>query len=160
MAIRSSTFLSQTILRNNDWWREFSDHVYGINPQAVLVGEVLGDREMLRRHAFGNDGLLDEPFMHAARDSIAFPRANVVTAWKNFVDACRDVNRLAHLGPGSRPRSEPFHAFLFLASHDANPRLASHLEQMKRHGMQPSVNEAYRVGMYLLMSLSTAPHSL
>jgi alpha-amylase len=145
------------ILRNNDWWREFSDHVARINPNAVLVGEVLGDRETLRRHAYGHDALLDEPFMHAARSRIAFPSAGFVTAWKEFVNRCRDVNRLAHQGPGSLPRNEPFHPFLFLASHDANPRLASHLEDMKRQGMQPSVDEAYRVGMYVLTSMGKYP---
>jgi glycosidase len=30
------------ILRNNDWWREFSDFAYSVNPKAVLVGEVWG----------------------------------------------------------------------------------------------------------------------
>jgi len=145
------------ILHNNDWWREFSDHVYQIKPAAVLVGEVLGQREILRRHAYGNDALLDEPFMHAARSRIAFPSSNFVTAWRDFVDDCRAVNRLAHQGPGSSPRNEPFHPFLYLASHDANPRLACHLEETKRHGMQPSVDEAYRVGMYLLTSLGKHP---
>jgi glycosidase len=141
------------ILRNNDWWREFSDRVYQIKPSAVLVGEVLGQREILRRHAYGNDALLDEPFMHAARSRMAFPGSGFVTQWEDFVDDCRAVNRLAHQGPGSSPRSEPFHAFLYLASHDANPRLACYLEEAKRHGMQPSVDEAYRVGMYLLTSI-------
>jgi glycosidase len=145
------------ILRNNDWWREFSDEVYRINPDAVLVGEVLGDREMLRRHAYGNDALLDGPFMHSARWRIAFPNSGFVTGWKEFVSRCRQVNRLAHHGPGRIPRNEPFHPFLFLASHDANPRLASHLEQMKRHGMHPSVDEAYRVGMFLLTSMGKYP---
>lgn len=145
------------ILRNNDWWREFSDHVYSVNADAVLVGEVLGDRETLRRHAYGNDALLDEPFMQAARSRIAFPRPDFVTEWRDFVEACRAVNRQAHQGPGSLSRSEPFQPFLFLASHDANPRLASYLEEMRGHGMQASVDEAYRVGMYLLTSLGKYP---
>jgi len=142
------------ILRNNDWWREFSDAVYRINPNAVLVGEVLGSREILRRHSYGNDALLDESFMNAARSRIAFPSAGFVNAWNEFVKGCRDVNRLAHVGPGSMPRNEPFQPFIFLASHDASPRLASYLEEMKRHGMQPSIDEGYRVGMYVLNSMA------
>ena len=145
------------ILRNNDWWRAFSDFVYQLNPDAVLVGEVLGDRETLRRHAYGLDALLDEPFMHAARSRIAFPAANFVTDWKDFVNRARDVNRNAHQGPGLQPRDEPFQPFIFLASHDQNPRLASHLEELKRFGMQPSVDEAYRVGLYVLTSLGKYP---
>jgi glycosidase len=143
------------ILHNNDWWREFSDAVYQINRDAVLVGEVLGSQETLRRHAFGNDALLDEPFMNGARSRIAFPGSGFVVGLKSFVNSCRDVNRLAHQGPGAR--KEPFQPFLFLASHDANPRLASHLEEMKRKGMQPSVDEAYRVGMYVLTSMGKYP---
>jgi glycosidase len=145
------------ILRNNDWWRAFSNFVYQLNPDAVLVGEVLGDRETLRRHAYGLDALLDEPFMHAARSRIAFPASNFVTDWKNFVNSARDVNRSAHQGPGLQPRAEPFQPFVFLASHDQSPRLASHLEELKRLGMQPSVDEAYRVGMYLLASMGKYP---
>jgi glycosidase len=142
------------ILRNNDWWREFSDSVYRVNPGAVLVGEVLGSRETLRRHSYGNDALLDEPFMNAARSRIAFPSPGFVQSWTAFVKSCRDVNRLAHSGPGSLPRAEPFQPFVFLASHDASPRLASYLEDMTSHGMQSTVDQAYRVGMYLLTSLA------
>jgi alpha-amylase len=145
------------ILRNNDWWREFSDSVYRVNPNAVLVGEVLGSRETLRRHSYGNDALLDEPFMNAARSRIAFPSAGFVQSWNDFVKACRDVNRLAHSGPGSLPRDELFQPFIFLASHDANPRLASFLEQMKGRGMQSSVDQAYRLGMYVLTSMAKFP---
>ncbi len=71
----SNALTEPMMLRNNDWWRAFSDSVYRIKPDAVLVGEVLGDRELLRRNAFGLDGLLDEPLMHAARSRIAFPSA-------------------------------------------------------------------------------------
>jgi alpha-amylase len=146
------------ILLNNSWWREFSDHIYKIEPNAVLVGEVLGDREIIRRHAFGNDALLDQPFMTAARSRIAFPGSGFVKEWKDNVEQCRSVNRVAHQGPGSVPRTEPFQLFVFLASHDESPRLASYLEEMKSsHGMQPSVDEAYRVGMYLLTSMAKYP---
>jgi alpha-amylase len=146
------------ILRNNDWWREFSDHVYGVNPKAVLVGEVLGDRETLRRHAYGLDALLDEPFMNAARSRIAFPGPGFLTDWKDFVDRCRGVNGPGRQGPGSVARNEQFNPFLFLASHDTGSRLASYLQEMKdRHGMQPEVDEAYRVGMYVLTSMGKYP---
>ncbi len=145
------------ILHNNDWWREFSDSVYRINPDAVLVGEILDNQESLRRHAFGLDGLLDAPFMHAARSRIAFPATGFLNDWKNFVNRCRDVNRNAHQGPGSLPRTEPFQPFLFLSSHDENPRLASHLELMKQAGMQSNVDQAYRVGMSVLTSLGKYP---
>lgn len=147
----------QDILRNNDWWRGFSDFVYQLKPDAVLVGEVLGAKETLRRHAFGLDALLDEPFMHDARTRIASPSSGFLNAWKGFVSSCRDVNRDAHQGPGRLPREEPFQPFIFLASHDQSPRLASHLEEQKRRGMRPSVDEAYRVGMYVLTSLGRYP---
>jgi alpha-amylase len=141
------------ILHNNEWWREFSDTVYQIKPDAVLVGEVLGDRETLRRHAYGNDALLDEPFMKALRSRITYPASGFVTDWKKFVEDCRQVNHDAHQGPGMMPRSEPFQPFVYAASHDANPRLASCLEQAKSEGMQAGVDEACRVGMYLLLSM-------
>jgi alpha-amylase len=142
------------ILRNNDWWREFSDFVYSLNRNAVLVGEVLGDAEVLRRHAWGNDALVDEPFMKAARSRMAFPSAGFVTNWAAFLRSCREVNKEAHARPGSPPRREPFQPFTYLASHDENPRLASWLEDAKRRGMQSNVDQAYRLGMYLLTSVS------
>lgn len=145
------------ILRNNDWWREFSDSVYRTSPQAVLIGEILDNKESLRRHAYGLDGLLDAPFLHAARSQIAFPKPNLLNDWKNFVNQCRDVNRNAHPGPGSLSRTEPFQSFLFLSSHDESPRLASHLEEMAKVGMGSTVDESYRVGMYLLTSLAKYP---
>jgi hypothetical protein len=95
--------------------------------------------------------------MNEAPSRIAFPESGSVTAWKAFFEQCREVNRLAHEGPGATPRAEPFRSFLFVASDDANPRLASYPEQMKQHGMQPSVDEAYRLGMYLLTSLGSYP---
>jgi glycosidase len=142
------------ILRNNDWWREFSDFVYGINSKAVLVGEVLGSRESLRRHAFGNDALVDEPFMESARSWIASPRAGFLKEWVQFVKSCRDVNADAH---SKFPRQEPFQSFAYLASHDKDTRLASDLEERKKAGMQASVDEAYRLGLYVLMSAGKHP---
>jgi alpha-amylase len=145
------------ILKNNDWWRAFSDDVYSVNPNAVLVGEVMGSLETMRRHAYGLDEELNDSSMGDARSRIAFPSAGFLGRWTDSLRACREVNRPAHTGPGTRPRSEPFQPFFFLASHDANPRLASFLEDMKQRGMQPGVDQAYRVGMVLLMSLAKYP---
>ena len=140
------------ILKNNDWWLEFSNHCYSINPKAVLVGEVLGGSEIIRRHAYGLDGLLDEPFMHDARNQMAFPQPGFVGRLNSDIRADRDVSRLA-------PHREPhrFEPFLFVGSHDENPRLGSFLEDAKRRGMQADVEQAYRVGMYYLLMLGQVP---
>lgn len=145
------------ILRNNDWWREFSDHVYAQKPDAILVGEVLGSRETLRRHAYGSDALLDEPFMHEARSQVAFPRPGFVSAWRDALLACRDVNQVARLRPGAVARAEPFQLFAFLASHDQNPRLASHLEEMERYQMKADADQAYRLALCLLCAMPQYP---
>ena len=145
------------ILKNNDWWREFSDDVYSVNPKAVLVGEVLGSRETVRRHAYGLDAELNDAPLDDVRNWIAFPGGGLVGRWTRSLKEARDVNRLAHIGPGSTPRSELFQQFLFLASHDASPRLASFLEDAKRRGMQAEIDQAYRLGMYLLTSLAKYP---
>jgi glycosidase len=142
------------ILKNNDWWREFSDDVYSVNPNAILVGEVLGSREIVRRYAYGLDEELNDTAMNDARAEISSPSSGFLGRWTTALRACRDVNRLAH---GSRPRNEPFQAFFFLASHDADPRLASFLEDRSKHGMQASADQAYRLGMYLLLSLTKYP---
>ncbi len=145
------------ILKNNDWWRAFFDGVYRLNPDALLVGEVLGSRESMRRHAYGLDAELNDALMNDARSRIAFPGAGFLGRWMDTLRDCRDVNRLAHVGVGSSARSEPFQPFFFLASHDANPRLASFLEEMKQRGMPASVDQAYREGMYLLTALAKHP---
>ncbi len=140
------------ILKNNDWWLDFSNHCYGVKPGAVLVGEVLGDRETLRRHSYGLEALLDEPFMHDARNQMGFPQPGLVGRLKSAVAAARDVNRLAPHSP-----DRPYDPFLFIGSHDQNPRLGSHLEESRRRGMQAEVDLAYRVGMYLLLTLGKYP---
>jgi alpha-amylase len=139
------------ILANNDWWRDFSRFVYTKRPDAVLVGEVLGSRGMLRRHAWGLDGLLDEPFMHEARQQAAFPASGFVGRFKDAVAAARSLNREGDQGdPGPKKGFDPF---AYLASHDENPRLASWLVDAKSRGMAADVEEAYRVAAYLLFML-------
>ena len=140
------------ILANNDWWLEFSNFCYSINPDVILVGEVLGGDEALRRHSYGLEALLDESFMHGARDQMAFPKPAFVGRVKSRLQASRAVNNLAPHQPDRR-----FQFFPFVGSHDENPRLASKLEQLKSHGMPASVDEAYRVGMYLLLTLAEMP---
>jgi glycosidase len=144
------------ILRNNEWWREFSHAVYRSAPNAILVGEVLGDPEMLRRHAWGLDGLLDEPFMNETRADIAHPGSEFVARRRGFIEQARLLNRMAY-DPALPFPDQPFEPFAFVASHDRNPRLASDIEEMKRRGMALSVDEAYRVAMYVLLSVSSHP---
>ncbi len=144
------------ILHNNEWWREFSHAAYRTSPNALLVGEVLGDPEMLRRHAWGLDGLLDEPFMNEARSEMARPGAGFAGRRKQFIEQARALNRMA-FDPSLPFPDQPFEPYPFVASHDRNPRLASDLEDMKRRGMALSVDEAYRLAIYMLLSMSTHP---
>lgn len=144
------------VLANNDWWLEFSHFVYTQNPNAVLVGEVLGNPELLRRHAYGLDALLDEPFMEALRTQVSFPANGFVGKHNNFVRGARDLNRRAYRSNLPFP-DRGFHSFTFAASHDKNPRLASELEEKKRHGMVKSVDEAYRLAMYMLLTIDRHP---
>ncbi|MBA4017686.1 MAG: hypothetical protein C0483_10980 [Pirellula sp.] len=143
-----------SILQNNEWWREFSEFVYGKNPDAVLIGEVLGDPGTLTRHAWGLDGLVDEPFQWSARDQAAFPKPGFLGNQKNYLDGARAVNKLSE-NDAARPTIPkiPFRSFLYLASHDANPRLASQLEDKAAHGMTHSPDEAYRMAACLMLTL-------
>lgn len=118
--------------RNNDWWREFTGYVRSVNPKAVLVGEVLGEPQVLSAHAPGLNALLDAPFMHAARSWIAKPTPGFLTKWKQ--------------------ETASFTPFLFLGTHDENPRLATFFEDRN-----VDVDAAYRLGMCLLMSIATHP---
>ena len=144
------------ILRNNEWWREFSDSVYRIAPQAILVGEVLGDPELLRRHAWGLGGLLDEPYMNDVRNDVDHPSAGLVSRHKQFIEQARELHRTAH-DPTLPSPEPPFESYPFLASHDRNPRLASDLEDKAHHGMRYSVDEAYRLSLYILLTMSSHP---
>jgi glycosidase len=144
------------ILRNNDFWRTFSHAVYRAFPRALLVGEVLGDPEMLRRHSWGLDGLLDEPFMNEARAELARPGANFAGRRKLFVEAARALNRSA-FDPSLPFPDQAFEPYPFVASHDRNPRLASDIEAMQRNGMGLGVDESYRLALYMLLTMSSRP---
>jgi alpha-amylase len=144
------------IARNNAWWQEFSRFVYGVRPDAILVGEVLGSREMMRRHAWGLDGLLDEPFMNELRAQLAAPGPGMITAWQQFEHAARALNHAAH-NPALPFADRAFHMFPFVGSHDRNPRLASELEDLQRRGRGPGVDPACRFAVYLLLGLASHP---
>jgi alpha-amylase len=142
-------------LKNNAWWRDFSRAVYDASPNAVLVGEVLGDRERLRRYAWGLDALLDEPFMNEVRAAVAGPTEGLVGRHKQFLEQARELNDLG--GGSSEPTPPPFRSFAFVASHDRDPRLASDIEDFKARGMSYSVDEGYRMALYMLLSLASHP---
>lgn len=144
------------ILDNNNWWLEFSQFVYGIKNDAILVGEVLGDAETLRRHAWGLDGLVDEPFMNRVRDYLRSPSNDFVQHHKTFLEKARSLNRMAYDLSSPFP-DVPFNSYPYVASHDRNPRLASDIEQMNAEGKVQNVNGAYRVALYLLLSVSSHP---
>jgi glycosidase len=117
---------------------------------------VLGDPEIILRHAWGLDALVDEPFMNELRAEIAHPGSSFAGHRKAFITEARALNAMAT--PNSLPSTEqPFEPFAFVASHDRNPRLASDLEEMKRRGMPHSVDEGYRLAMYMLLTLSSHP---
>ena len=130
------------ILANNAWWREFSTFVEGVRPGAVLVGEVLGDERLLARHAWGLNALVDEPFMDHARDQLVRPKAGFMGRWQRFL---KDAD--------AEHPDAPYDSFLYLASHDRNPRLASDLE----HRLGGAVTPRYRLGLCLLMSAGRYP---
>jgi glycosidase len=129
--------------KNNEWWREFSEYVYGINPRALLVGEVLSNPEALRDHAAGLDALLDAPFMHAAREYITKPAPGFLKTWLSNVQSYRAV----------RTTKRPFDTWPFLGSHDETPRLASFIERRAAG----RVEQTYTLGLYLLFAISKYP---
>jgi alpha-amylase len=144
------------VLHNNEWWREFSAFVYRSFPKAILMGEVLGDPEIILRHAWGLDALVDEPFMNDVRAETGRPGSGFAGRRKEFTTAARALNDSATTT--SLPATEPpFEPFAFVASHDRNPRLASDLEDLKRRGMSYTVDEGYRLAMYMLLTLSSHP---
>ena len=116
--------------RTNRWWAEFSRFVYSINPRALLIGEVLGDAATARRYAPGLKRLLNDTFMRSTRAQIVTPKAGFLKQWAES--------------------STGFDPFVFVASHDANPRLASFLDRKDKPG-------AYRLAMYLLLLIAKNP---
>jgi hypothetical protein len=105
--------------------------VHRVRPDAILVGEVLGSSEMIRRHAWGLDGLLDEKFTNDVRAQLAQPKPDLIAGWQQLENAARDLNRAAH-DPASPIADHRFHMFPFVGSHDRSPRLASELEELAR----------------------------
>lgn len=144
------------ILKNNAWWREFSHGLYRVSRGAVLIGEVLGGRETLRRHSWGLDALLDEPFMEEVRAAVGGPGEGLVGRHRQFVEDARALNRMAYDSSLPFP-DQPFQSYAFVASHDRNPRLASYFEDRKRGGMSYSVDEAYRMALYMLLTIPSHP---
>lgn len=144
------------IRRNNQWWRDFSFSVYRDDRAALLVGEVLGDRETMRRHAWGLDGLLDEPFMNELRDQVSRPGAGFLGRQKSYLDAARTLNRAAYQPPEPFP-DQPFESYYFVGSHDRSPRLATDLEDRKSQGMPGGIDAACRVAAYTLLLLGSHP---
>ena len=71
----------------------------------------------------------------------------------SFLDNARQLNRTAY-DPASTFPDVPINFYLYVASHDRNPRLASDIEEMKAEGKLPSMNGAYRVALYLLLSVA------
>lgn len=145
------------IKNNNVWWQEFSDFVYQQNPNAILVGEVLGDHAIQRKHADGLDGLVNEAFMNITRKQVVAPKPGFLNGHLRFLASAAERNRLAYRSAPRTYADLPFRSFLFLASHDRNPRLASDLEQAKQRGMVISVDQAYRLAMTLLLTLGDPP---
>ena len=146
----------EEIRANNTWWQEFSRAVYAIRPDALLVGEVLGSGELVRRHAAGLDGLLDERFMHDVRDQLGAPAPRLVAAQQERLQTARAANRSAH-DPASPFSDRPFHLFPFLGSHDQSPRLASELEALARTNRGAGLDPSFRQGVYLLLGLASHP---
>jgi alpha-amylase len=149
-------FTDEEIGKNNVWWQEFSRAAYAVRPDAILVGEVLGDGETTRRHAWGLDALLDEPFMNDVRAQLAEPKPGALRAWQQAENDARVVNRAAH-DPASPIADHPFHMFRFIGSHDRNPRLASELEDLAGRGRGAGLNPSLRLSLYLLLGLASHP---
>jgi alpha-amylase len=149
-------FTDDEIGKNNVWWQEFSRAAYAVRPDAILVGEVLGNSETTRRHAWGLDALLDETFMNDVRAQLAEPKAGALAAWQQSESAARALNRAAHGSTWPFP-DRPFHMFRFVGSHDRNPRLASELEDLARRGRGPGLDASCRLALYLLLGFASHP---
>jgi len=94
--------------------------------------------------------------MNEARAAIERPESGFVGHRKQFLEQARALNRTA-FDPSLPFPDQPFEAYPYLASHDRNPRLASDLEDMKRRGMRYTVDEGYRLSMYMLLTMASRP---
>lgn len=128
------------ILKNNAWWKDFSEYVRSIKPSAVVVGEVLGDTTLIHHFAWGLDWLLDPPFMSRVRAFSSSPSSGLIGWWTDYLAYARKNNSRFNLMP-------------YVSSHDENPRLASFL---KKEAPQRS-EQAYRLAMYLLLTMGKYP---
>ena len=100
--------------------------------------------------------LLDEPFMNEARAELGTP--DPASSAAASCSSTRRARSTARAYDPSLPfPDQPFEPYPFVASHDRNPRLASDIEEMKRHGMSLGVDEAYRLALYPLLTLSSHP---
>ena len=133
-------FTDDEIDKNNAWWQEFSRFVYAIRPDALLLGEVLGSDDTMRRHAPGLSALINDTFMNEVRRQLAEPRPGLVAALRRL-DGGSGLLQLFH----------------FVGSHDRNPRLASDLEEAARRRPGMSADASFRLGMYLLLGLAARP---
>lgn len=130
----------EEIQQNVDWWREFSDFVYSINPSAILVGEVLDAPEIVQQFAAGLDAELDFHFKYHLREFVKKPYPGFLELWKNYFDKARQNN-------------VNFELFPFLSSHDTNPRFASFVKE----NVKLDDDAVYRVAMYLLLMVGKYP---
>lgn len=128
------------IKKNNSWWKEFCTHVETIKPNTIIVGEVLGNEELLHHFAWSLPGLLDEPFMHKIRAFGVHPNPGFIEWWKKYLNRARENNSDFDLMP-------------FVSSHDANPRLASYYEKYIPDRKEPT----YRWTMHVLMTVGKYP---
>jgi alpha-amylase len=130
----------EEIQKNINWWKEFSDFVYSIDPSAILVGEVLDSPEIVQQFAAGLDAELDFHFKYHLRRFVKEPYPGFLELWKNYFDQARQNN----------PK---FELYQFLSSHDENPRFASFVKE----NVQQEADAVYRVAMYLLFTMDTYP---
>ena len=130
----------EEIRQNIDWWEEFSDFVYSIDPTAILVGEVLDSPEIVQQFAAGLDAELDFHFKYHLREFVKKPYPGFLELWKNYFDEARQNNA-------------DFELFPFLSSHDTNPRFASFVKE----NLKLDDDAVYRVAMYLLFTMDKYP---
>jgi hypothetical protein len=75
---------------------------------------------------------------------------------KAFLEDARLINKSAYTFGSPHPEV-PFQSYPYIASPDRNPRWASELEALTYSGHIQNLDGAYRVAMYLLLTVATAP---